>query len=105
MPQDDSAAEMLLSSVHTPFAIAPFCPAAPIPFIWLAVRKDPSAALSEEAQHLRQHSKRSMSSLHLPHSPVPARPAREEVLPPQSHNRHMVVSARHFDHAIETNRN
>ena len=105
MPQDDSAAEMLLSSVHTPFAIAPFCPAAPIPSIGVAVEKNLSAALSEEGQHLRQHSQRGMSSLYLLHSPVPADPAREEVLPPQRHNRHMVVSARHFDHAIETNRN
>ena len=105
MPQDDPAAEMLLPSVHTPFAIAPFCPAAPIPSIGVAVEKNLSAALSEEAQHLRQHSQRGMSSLYLLHSPVPARPAREEVLPPQRHNRHMVVSARHFGVATKADRN
>ena len=102
MPQDDPAAEMLLSSVHTPFAIAPFCPAAPIPSIGVAVKKTLSAALPGEGQHLREHSQRGMSSLHLPHSPVPADPALEEGLPPQRHNRHMVVSARHFDYVIET---
>ena len=103
MPQDDPAAEMLLSGAQNTSPIVPFCPAAPIPSFWAAVRKTLSAALSGEGQHLRKHSERGMSSLHLLHSPVPARPAREEVLPPQRNNRHMVVSARHFDHVIETN--
>ena len=93
IPLADPAAPMLFSNVQKPSPIVPFCPAAPIPSFWLAVRKDPSAALSEEGQHLREHSQRGMSSLYLLDSPVPARPAREEVLPPQRHNRHMVVSA------------
>ena len=31
----------------------PFCPAAPIPSFWLAVRKDPSAALSKDPEYPR----------------------------------------------------
>ena len=94
MPQDDPAAEMLLSGAQNTSPIVPFCPAAPIPSFWAAVRKTLSAALSGEGQHLFTSGERGMSSLHLLHSPVPARPAPDEVLPPQRHNRHMVVSAR-----------
>ena len=94
MPPTDPAARMLFSSVDKPSPIAPFCLAAPIPSIGVAVKKTLSAALPGEGQHLREHSQRGMSSLHLPHSPVPADPALEEGLPPQRHNRPMVVSAR-----------
>ena len=94
MPQDDPAAGMLFPSVQKPSPIVPCWSAAPIPSSGLAVRKTLSAALSREGQGLRQHSERGMSSLHLLHSPVPADPALEEGLPPQRHNRHMVVSAR-----------
>ena len=93
IPLADPAAPMLFSNVQKPSPIVPFCPAALIPFIWAAVRKTLSAALSREGQHLREHGERGMSSLCLLHSPVPADPAPEEVLPPQRHNRHMVVSA------------
>ena len=105
MPHDDLAAGMLLPSAQNTSAIVPFCPAAPIPPCGLAVRNTLSAALSGEGQHLFTSGERGMSSLHLLHSPVPARPAPDEVLPPQSHNRHMVVSARHFAVARNPDRN